>query len=122
MWCEQEEAIKEGDAAADEYVEGDDDEDEDEEEEVEYVNEEDLDFDAVLTALLLHVAFGVPSMLLQGGQKFGVITDGMSLLACKNCWSNPTARQCPHLQPSLFCINQEAAVQQLRSRELNGNL
>ena len=46
--CLQEEAIKEGDAAADEYVEGDDDEEEDEEEEVEYVNEEDLGFDAVM--------------------------------------------------------------------------
>ncbi|BDA44300.1 Protein MAK16 homolog [Coccomyxa sp. Obi] len=41
----EEEAIKEGDMAADEYVEGDEDEDEDEEE-IQYVNEEDLDFDA----------------------------------------------------------------------------
>ncbi len=42
----QEEAIKEGDMAADEYVEGDEDDDEDEED-IQYVNEEDIDFDAV---------------------------------------------------------------------------
>ncbi len=36
--------------AADEYVEDDEDEDEDEEE-IQYVNEEDLDFDAVTLLL-----------------------------------------------------------------------
>ena len=79
LWSEQEEAIKEGDAAADEYVEGDDDEDEEEEEEVEYVNEEDLDFDAVLTALLLHDFAGqaITSILSKGDHMFGIMTDSM---------------------------------------------
>lgn len=36
--------------AADEYVEGDEDDEEDEDEQIEYVNEEDLDFDAVQTS------------------------------------------------------------------------
>ncbi len=48
--CLQEEAVKEADEAAEEYVEADEDEDEDEEEEdVQYVNEDELDLGEVST-------------------------------------------------------------------------
>ena len=40
----QEEAVKEADEAAEEYVEADEDEEDEEEEEIEYVNEDELDF------------------------------------------------------------------------------
>ncbi len=44
----QEEAVKEADEAAEEYVEADEDEDEDEEEEdIQYVNEDELDLGEV---------------------------------------------------------------------------
>ena len=45
----QDEAIREAEEAAEEYVEGDEDDDEEDEEdeEVEYVNEEDIDFGGV---------------------------------------------------------------------------
>lgn len=51
--CLQEEAVKEADEAAEEYVEADEDEDEDEEEEdVQYVNEDELDLGEVSTPLI----------------------------------------------------------------------
>ena len=65
----QEEAVKEADEAAEEYVEADEDEEEEEEEEIEYVNEDELNLDEVTFHRKYNLEILITSVDLARGQE-----------------------------------------------------